>query len=235
MPPLSRSLPLVLIGATVALYWFSVVRMARATYRRTGRAANFFPREPVGLALRALWLPAVILWLAHPFVTAFTDRSAVELDAWRPLWEPAGVRWAAASVVVLCLVLTRICWKRMGSAWRMGIDPHEKTPLVATGPFAYVRHPIYTLSALMMIATVAAVASPLMVGAGVVHVALLLWESVREEQYLVKAHGSTYTDYQAKVGRFVPASLKGYAADPAGPALTETGEGHGAPRGVRAD
>lgn len=209
MPPLSRSLPLLLIGMTVALYWFSVARMARATYRRTGRAANFFPREPVGLALRALWLPAVVLWLAHPFVTAFTDPLAV-LDAWKPLWESGAVRWAAASIVILCFVLTRVCWKRMGSAWRMGIDPHEKTPLVATGPFAYVRHPIYALSTLMMAATVAAVASPLMIGAGAVHVALLLWESVREEQYLVKAHGARYVHYQANVGRFLPASLKPY-------------------------
>ena len=219
MPPLSRSLPLLLIGATVALYWFSVVRMARATYRRTGRAANFFPREPVGLALRALWLPAVILWLAHPFVTAFSDPLSV-LDAWRPLWESSAVRWASAVAVAVCFALTRVCWRRMGSAWRMGIDPHETTPLVATGPFAYVRHPIYTLSAMMMVATVLAVGTPLMMGAGVVHVALLAWESVREEQHLLKTHGQRYAHYQAHVGRFVPVSLRRYAA-----AGTESADG----------
>jgi protein-S-isoprenylcysteine O-methyltransferase Ste14 len=209
MPFVLHSLPLLVIGVSVVAYWLSVVRMARATYRRTGRAANFFPREAVGLALRALWLPAVVLWLSHPFVTAFTDPLAV-LDAWRPLWESPALRWASAVVLVACFLLTRVCWKRMGTSWRMGIDPHEKVPLVATGPFAYVRHPIYTLSALMMAATVAAVGSPLMIGAGVVHVALLLWESLREEQYLLKTHGQRYAHYQANVGRFVPASLKPY-------------------------
>ena len=209
MPFVLHSLPLLLIGVTVAAYWLSVVRMARATYRRTGRAANFFPREPVGLALRALWLPAVVLWLAHPFVNAFTDPLTV-LDAWRPLWASPVVRWASAVILVVCFALTRVCWKWMGTSWRMGIDPHEKTPLVATGPFAYVRHPIYTLSALMMAATVAAVGSPLMIGAGLVHVALLLWESLREEQYLVKTHGERYAHYQANVGRFVPGSFRPY-------------------------
>ena len=98
----------------------------------------------------------------------------------------------------------------------MGIDPHEKTPLVATGPFAYVRHPIYTLSALMMAATVAAVGSPLMIGAGLVHVALLLWESLREEQYLVKTHGERYAHYRANVGRFVPRVAQALQGDGGG-------------------
>ncbi len=221
MPFVLHSLPLLLIGVTVAAYWLSVVRMARATYRRTGRAANFFPREPVGLALRALWLPAVVLWLVHPFVTAFTDPLTV-LDVWRPLWESPVLRWASAVVLAACFALTRVCWKRMGTSWRMGIDPHEKTPLVATGPFAYVRHPIYTLSALMMAATVAAVGSPLMIGAGLVHVALLLWESLREEQYLAKTHGERYAHYQANVGRFLPGSLKPYAGGAATGASTAT-------------
>jgi hypothetical protein len=53
-----------------------------------------------------------------------------------------------------------------------------------------------------------------------VHVALLLWESLREEQYLAKTHGERYAHYQAHVGRFVPGSLKPYTGDAATGAAT---------------
>jgi protein-S-isoprenylcysteine O-methyltransferase Ste14 len=90
----------------------------------------------------------------------------------------------------------------------MGIDPGEPTPLLATGPFAYVRHPIYALSAAMMLATVAAVPTPLMIGTGAAHVALLLWESRREERHLLRLHGDAYRSYRARVGAFLPRPLK---------------------------
>ena len=95
----------------------------------------------------------------------------------------------------------------------MGIDPGERTPLIATGPFAYVRHPIYALSAVMMAATAAAVPSPLMLAAAAVHLALLLWESRREEKHLLRVHGNAYEAYRARVGRFVPRPVKGRGAE----------------------
>jgi protein-S-isoprenylcysteine O-methyltransferase Ste14 len=96
------------------------------------------------------------------------------------------------------------CWKAMGRHWRMGIDPGEQNPLIATGPFACVRHPIYSLSSLMMLATLAAVPSPLMLACGFVHIVLLAWESCREERHMLKVHGNAYAEYRRSVGRFVP-------------------------------
>ena len=202
-------LPPLVIGFAVAGYWYRVMRMARKARRRTGRAANLVPPEPLGRVLRVLWVPAVGVWVAHPFVAALARRPPAPL---RPLWHAPGVAWAAAAVVALCFAATRACWRRMGAAWRMGIDPAEKTPLIALGPFAYVRHPIYALSSLMMLATVLALPSPLMIVAGVVHIGLLYWESCREERHLLRVHGAVYEDYRARVGRFIPASLQPYAA-----------------------
>jgi protein-S-isoprenylcysteine O-methyltransferase Ste14 len=88
----------------------------------------------------------------------------------------------------------------------MGIDPSERTTLVFTGPYAWVRHPIYALSLMMMLATMLALPSPLMLTAGVTHLALLVWEARREEHYLAALHGATYRQYCSRVGRFVPRS-----------------------------
>ena len=43
MPFVLRSLPLLLIGVTVAAYWLSVVRMARATYRPHRAGGELLP------------------------------------------------------------------------------------------------------------------------------------------------------------------------------------------------
>jgi protein-S-isoprenylcysteine O-methyltransferase Ste14 len=86
----------------------------------------------------------------------------------------------------------------------MGIDPTERTQLVFTGPYAYVRHPIYALSSLLAITAMIATPSPLMLAVGLLHVLFLQWEARREERYLVGVHGGPYEDYLYRVGRFVP-------------------------------
>lgn len=87
---------------------------------------------------------------------------------------------------------------------RMGIDPSEKTALIVTGPFARVRHPIYALSSVLMLATVAAQPCLLMIAVAVIHLGLLQLEVRRQEKYLLNLHGHSYSEYCTRVGRFFP-------------------------------
>jgi protein-S-isoprenylcysteine O-methyltransferase Ste14 len=130
--------------------------------------------------------------------------------ALRPVFVNQAISWVAAAVGVAALWGTMLCWKRMGKSWRMGINPEEKTQLIVSGPYGYVRHPIYALSSVLMGATMAAMASPAMLVVGAIHLGLLQWEAVREEKHLVKQHGQGYVEYCRHVGRFVPKSLQPY-------------------------
>ncbi len=196
-----HSLSPLLLGLVVAAYWGRVLRMAYKQRRRTGRAANLVPAEPLGKILRLAWTPAVLAWIAQPFITALVVNPPSLL---RPVYFSAWIAWPALAVGAGCFYLSLICWRTMGRHWRMGIDPNEKNPIVAMGPFAYVRHPIYALSMLMMLATVAMIPSPLMIAAGAVHITLLIWESRREERYLSVAHGADHDAYRKRVGMFFP-------------------------------
>lgn len=217
MPPAVVMFPALLLGLVIGGYWYRVMRMTRRARRKTGRAGNLVPAEPLGRALRFVWTPAIVAWVVHPFVTAFVAEPPAPL---RPLWWSTPVACGGVLVAALCFAATKVCWRRMGSSWRMGIDPGERTPLVASGPFAYVRHPIYALSSLMMLASMVAVPSPLMLAAGAVHISLLFWESSREERHMLRVHGQVYADYRSRVGRFVPTSLQPYAAPPSRVAAT---------------
>ena len=190
-----------LLGLVIATYWGRVLRMAHKARRKTGRPANLVPAERIGRILRIIWTPIVVLWVLHPFLTASLAHPPAAL---RPLWQSAPAGFTGAALAALCFVATRACWKKMGAHWRMGIDPSERTALVTDGPFAYVRHPIYALSQAMMLATVLAIPSPLMICIGLLHIGLMQWEAAREEKHLLRIHGQPYAEYRDRVGRFIP-------------------------------
>jgi protein-S-isoprenylcysteine O-methyltransferase Ste14 len=191
----------VILGLILAAYWARVVRLAIKARRRTGKAANFVPPEPLGRGLRTLWYPVVVAWIVHPFVSAFVTSPPSII---RTLFDAPLVAWLGVAIAAAALGATLVCWKRMGKSWRMGIDPAEKTKLIVTGPYAYVRHPIYALSSVLMLASLACVPSPLMVALVAVHLTFLQWEARREERHLAAVHGAEYASYCASTGRFLP-------------------------------
>lgn len=195
------------IGLIVAFYWGRVLMLVGTTWRLTGRPANILPPEPVGRVVRIAWIPAVAAWIVLPLLSA----SSISLPSpMQPLFGNSIVKMAALVASSVAMGATLVCWKQMGPSWRIGIDPGEKTRLIVTGPYAFVRHPIYALSSLLMVATMVTVPSPLMLAVGLVHLILLQWEARREEQYLLRVHGDEYAAYRGRVGRFIPRSLWPY-------------------------
>jgi len=202
--------PALLLGLIVGAYWARVIKMVLKQRRRTGRDANFVPRETLGLVLRFIWYPVVAMWVAHPYLNAVWINPP---SPFRPLYDDPRLAWAGVCVAAMSLGFTWICWKRMGKSWRMGIDPNEKTQLIFSGPYAFVRHPIYALSCLLMIASALTIPSMLMLILATLHILFLQWEASREERYLVQTHGQAYTAYRRHVGRMLPRSLSAYRGE----------------------
>ena len=202
-------IPALIFGVLLTIYWTRVVRLVYKVRKTTGRSANFRPPERLGRALRFLWIPIVIVWIAQGYVAGLIPHDRLPRPV-RPLFRHEILAWSSALVGIAALAATMVCWKKMGKDWRMGINPNEKTQLIVSGPYAFVRHPIYALSSILMLATLAAIPSPLMLAVGLVHLSLLQWEARREEQYLVVHHGEAYADYRRRVGGFVPVSLSPY-------------------------
>lgn len=200
-------IPPLLAGLIVGFYWARVIKLVLKTRKLTGKAANFVPPEPLGRLLRILWYPTVVAWIVLPLIGAFWRDAPQFIHAYRAI--PI-LHWAGLAIAIVAMGATLVCWKRMGKSWRMGIDPNEKTRLVFSGPFAYVRHPIYALSSILMLATLVAAPSPALGIAAFIHLLFLQWEARREERYLIQTHGATYEDYMRHVGRFTPRSLSPY-------------------------
>ena len=114
---------------------------------------------------------------------------------------------SAAGTVVALSALMAVLWVQsaMGASLRIGVDPEERTELVTSGPFGWVRNPIYALMILYLIGTAMMLPNPAAISAVVV---LAVAEEVQvrrvEEPYLAAIHGESYQVYVSRVGRFVP-------------------------------
>ncbi len=205
-----HSLPDLLAAILITAYWARALRLAYKMRKQTGIAANWTPPEALGRRLRMIWRPLVLFWIVHLFINAFTGESHLP-RLFKPLAHNAILAWTCVIIIAAGVAATLVCWKRMGKSWRMGINPDEKTQLIITGPYAYIRHPIYAIQSLMILATMALLPSPLMLAAGILMLAFLQWEARREEKYLVVHHGNSYVEYCQRTGGFLPRSIRAYS------------------------
>jgi protein-S-isoprenylcysteine O-methyltransferase Ste14 len=204
-----HSLPDLAAALIVTAYWARAMRLAYKMRKQTGNAANFTPPEDIGRRIRLLWRPLVVIWIAHFFINAFTAEQKLPYIL-RPLAKNEILSWLSIAILAAGLAATLVCWKRMGKSWRMGINPNEKTQLIVSGPYAYIRHPIYAIQSLMLLASMALLPSPLMLISCLLMISFLQWEARREEKYLVIQHGPSYLDYCRQTGGFVPRSFRAY-------------------------
>ncbi len=147
-----------------------------------------------------LFAMAVVLCIAGPVLQLTGILSPVEaLDG-----DVASI--LGAVLASLGIVITLVAQFAMGDAWRIGVDPSERTKLVTSGPFSTVRNPIF--AAMFPAFTGIALLAPDVVtiaGAILLMVALELQTRLVEEPYLSMVHGEQYAAYAARAGRFLPA------------------------------
>jgi len=203
----------VVSAVCLTVYWFWVVVKLVRLGRKIGKDPNAMPRELVGILLRVIWYPCVFVLLVALWVAASESPEWVRRHF---LWRldgmgTGGVLGEAAAFLaeVLCTAATFVCWYWMGRSWRIGIDPSEKLEMVRTGPFGWVRHPIYALRMVINTCAIALVPTVWVIAAAGIDMVLLQIEARREEAYMERTQGEEYTRYRKKVGRFIPRAFVG--------------------------
>lgn len=206
-------IPALIAAVCLTIYWFWVIVMLVRLSRKIGKDPNAMPRERVGQLMRILWYPCILILLVGLWLTASihvfpfdTTGGKAFMHGW--LWMPAPWWYfaviPATGICITFTIITFVCWRKMGKSWRIGIDPNETLVLVSSGPYQYVRHPIYALR--MVINLCAFFMAPTLVVAipAAIDFILLQIEARREEAYMEATHGQAYSDYKKKVGRFIP-------------------------------
>lgn len=198
-----RDAPLFVVALTVSAYWLRVGVMAVRIRRRHHHGVGFIPEQR---AERLLWLvvvPLVVAWCALPWLALGRSHGALAVPPFAAAGAYDSLRYAAAAVAVGCFAVTLHCWRHMGSGWRMDIS-RVPSALITDGPFARVRHPIYTCSMLMMAATAVVLPTPSMIVLAVLHIGWIQHKARAEDAHLASMHGEAWRHYAAQTGRFLP-------------------------------
>ncbi len=182
-----------------------------------------------GVLFAIIWIAWVLSWIAAAFWRAPTQKRAATRDQWlsrvlilagavllfhstrRILHEPrlwhVGYGGGDALAVVALLGIAFAWWARihLGPLWSGTVTLKQDHHVIDTGPYALVRHPIYTGLILSILATAAAQATATgLIGAAVIVTGLWLKARV-EERFLTAELGTdTYGDYRRRVPMLVP-------------------------------
>lgn len=120
----------------------------------------------------------------------------------------AGPEWATAGIVMYVLAAL-LFLSALESARRVALprtlvdDPLPKA-LITSGPFAFVRHPIYIAYSLAWLAAPVATHGPMIGAFGAMAVATYVVAARREERQLEAHFGDAYRAYRSKAGGLVP-------------------------------
>ena len=116
--------------------------------------------------------------------------------------------WAVvlgAIIFGLALWVFRISHKELGRNWSITLEIREKHKLVCSGPYAIIRHPMYT-SFLLIALGQALLLSNWVVGlAGLIGFAILFSLRVnKEERMMLENFGPQYSAYMERTKRIIP-------------------------------
>ena len=180
-------------------------------------------------AFQVIWVGWVVSWVAASLWSGRTEKRAATRETWiyrivifagailiapwtaqvlgeRPTWQ-AGYSGAYALVGVMLTGLALTWWARiyLGRLWSSAITRKEKHRLIESGPYALVRHPIYTGLIIALLATAATETTPVALS-GALLIAFGLWVKARaEERFLLSELGpEAYARYRRRVPMLVP-------------------------------
>ena len=170
------------------LYWFGSALRGRRTVRR----------EPMWQRLNtiATMLLAVLLLGYLGWQLGILDRRFVP--------DTDTVRGAGLLLTVAGLGITVWARVHLGQFWSARVGLKEGHELIQSGPYAWVRHPIYsglllaTLGSALVVGAYRALLAALLFGLG------LTLKARREEKLLSQHFGDAFTQYRQRTGSLVP-------------------------------
>jgi protein-S-isoprenylcysteine O-methyltransferase Ste14 len=170
------------------LYWQVKAAGTKAT-ERLEPAASRIVRSVVFLCAIVLmsWPHIPVPWLYRPLLP-------------QTIW----TFWSGAAITTAGLLFAVWARQHLGTNWSRSVTIKQDHQLIVTGPYALVRHPIYTGILTGFLGTDLAIAQMRGIVAFVL-IALVLWYKLRmEEQWMRTQFGAPYEAYSRRTAALVP-------------------------------
>lgn len=151
------------------------------------------------IMMNIIRLGGLVLWLsplAYLVNPGWMDWSKIGLPEW--------VRWLGVGTGILCVF--GIYW--LFSSIGRGITPTSATrtehKLVTSGPYRWVRHPLYTVGSSMFVSFGIMADTWFIIVLGILAFIAMAFRTSKEEANLIEKFGDEYREYMKRTGRFLP-------------------------------
>lgn len=190
-----------IIFKLVGFVLFGVYMGIRVYWRRrnikyletTPVATRSDAREKRVLGFTGLLALPVFVWFFSPWL----DFAQVDVEPW--------IRWAGAALFALGVALFAATHAALDHNWSPMLEIRESATLVTSGPYRFVRHPMYSAAFVIDIGLSLLSANWLVAFVLLGGMVLLYATRVRdEERLMLDAFGPQYEEYMRRTGRLVP-------------------------------
>lgn len=189
---------LILLGAllTMRIYFMIKVRRSggrlmpdqKAVAREGGRWV---------LVLRIVGFFALLAFLVMYLLgAAWINAFSFPLSSW--------LRWAGFALGIASVMFWTWTQITLDTQWSAQLQLTRDHQLVTTGPYARMRHPLYTAIFGWCAALSLLTANWIFVGMTVLSIAGLVYRVPKEERMMLEAFGDKYIAYQQRTGRYLP-------------------------------
>jgi protein-S-isoprenylcysteine O-methyltransferase Ste14 len=179
------------LGLSISTYY-------RRRARKSGEAIYRRQEGALALILRLVMaLPLLLAILFYAFVPRWMEWSAISLPVW--------VRWIGAWLGVACLPLLWWVLSSIGSNISETVLTKWEHELVTQGPYRWVRHPLYGVALLKVLALSLIAGNWFMALLWLIGVLVFRCVVIPiEEAKLIAAFDGAYEQYRARTGALAP-------------------------------
>jgi protein-S-isoprenylcysteine O-methyltransferase Ste14 len=184
-------------GSFIVLCWAIFLLFILITIFAVKRTAEVARGWSWSLLLFLAAVAGILFFNGVPRLSAYLTKM--------PFWRQTLASGLSADVIVFSgLVIALAGRATLGRNWNLNPGLKERHELVERGPYAYVRHPMYSGLLLMFLG------AAVWFGTGAGFILLLLcfagtWLKLRKEEMLLAAHfGGSYSSYKNRVKALIP-------------------------------
>lgn len=179
----------------------AVVLPIAASYRiRAHRGGEKLDRGKEGLFI-LLTLRPFALVAATAMISYLINPASME---WAHVPLPAWARWGGVLLASVGGALLIWTFHTLGPNLTDTVVTRRVHTLVTAGPYHWVRHPLYTSTALAVVGNALTAANWFLFASGAMVFAMMVIRTKKEEAFLIARFGDAYREYMARTGRFLP-------------------------------
>lgn len=117
---------------------------------------------------------------------------------------PEFIRWIGVLLTLSSIPLLGWIHKTLDRQYSACLQIKESHLLITEGPYARVRHPMYTVLNMFSLGISLVTANILIIGFALLLIVTFPFVVRKEEQMLLDTFGEQYTEYMQRTGRFFP-------------------------------